>query len=386
MNNFQFNNPTRIIFGRGEIKRLSKEIPLNSKVLIVYGGGSIKKTGIFDSIIAELKDYSCGEFGGIEPNPTYEFLMNAVDLIKREGYNYLLAAGGGSVIDATKFIAASALYDKGDPWGLLTDNKAVKKALPFAVVLTLPASGSEMNSGAVITRKSIETKLPFFGPALAPQFSILDPVYTYTLPDRQIANGVIDSFMHIMEQYMTYPVNSRVQDGFSETLLNILIEEGPKAIEEKENYDIRANIMWTATLAYNGLIGAGVPQDWSTHMIGHEITAIYGIDHAETLAILFPSMLEIMKNDKKEKLLQYGNKIWNVDTSLSEDEQISQAITHTKKFFQKMGLKTRLSEHGLGEEAIERIIKSLEEHGMKKLGEKGAVTPDVVREVLRKSL
>lgn len=386
MNNFQFNNPTRIIFGNGEIKRLSKEIPANSKVLIIYGGGSIKKTGIFNSIIAELKDFTSGEFGGIEPNPTYEFLMNAVDLIKREGYNYLLAAGGGSVIDAAKFIAAAVLYDKEDPWGLLTDNRAVKKALPFGVVLTLPASGSEMNSGAVITRKSLETKLPFFGPALFPQFSILDPVYTYTLPDRQIANGVVDSFMHIMEQYMTYPVNSRVQDGFSETLLSILVEEGPKAMKKKEEYNTRANIMWAATLAYNGLIGVGVPQDWSTHMIGHEITAIYGIDHAETLAIVFPSMLELMKNDKREKLLQYGKRIWNINQSLTEDEQISGAIAHTKKFFQVMGLKTSFSEHGLGEEAIERIVKSLEEHGMKKLGENGTVTPDVVREVLRMSL
>jgi NADP-dependent alcohol dehydrogenase len=258
MNNFQFVNPTKIIFGRGEIKRLSKEIPAHSKVLIIYGGGTIKKTGLFTAIIEELNGITWGEFGGIEPNPTYEYLMKAIDIIRDGGYDYLLAVGGGSVIDAAKFIAAAVLYDRDDPWDMLTENRAVKKALPFGVVLTLPASGSEMNGGSVITRKSIETKLPFFGPALFPQFSILDPVYTFTLPDKQIANGVIDSFIHIMEQYLTYPVNAKVQDRFAESLISILIEDGPRALTDKENYDIRANIMWTASLPYR-LPGRALP-------------------------------------------------------------------------------------------------------------------------------
>jgi len=386
MKNFQFVNPTKIVFGKGEIRRLSKEIPPGSKVLVLFGGGSIKKTGLLDSIMEELKEFRTGEFGGIEPNPTYETLMKAVELIKSEGYDFLLAAGGGSVIDGTKFVAAAVTSTHDDPWKLVTDNRAVSKALPFGVVLTLPASGSEMNSGAVITRKSIMTKLPFFGPVVFPKFSILDPVYTYTLPEKQIANGVVDSFIHIMEQYLTFPVEAKVQDRFSEGLLHTLIEEGPKALKDKENYDIRANIMWSATMAYNGLIGCGVPQDWSTHMIGHEITVLYGLDHAETLAIVFPSMLEIMKEEKKVKLLQYGQRIWNLDISLPEEERITLAISKTRNFFEKMGLKTHFSDHNIGNEAIDKIIASLEAHGMVKLGENGSVTPDLARKVLEMSL
>ena len=386
MKNFQFVNPTKIIFGKGEIRRLSREIPAGSKVLVLYGGGSIKKTGLLDEIKKELKDFKTGEFGGIEPNPTYETLMKAVELIKNDGYDYLLAAGGGSVIDGTKFIAAAVTSAHDDPWKIVTDNRAVTKALPFGVVLTIAASGSEMNSGAVITRKSIQTKLPFFGSAIFPRFSILDPVYTYTLPEKQIANGVVDSFIHIMEQYLTFPVEGKVQDRFSEGLLHTLIEEGPEALNDKENYDIRANIMWSATLAYNGLIGSGVPQDWSTHMIGHEITVLFGLDHAETLAIVFPSMLEVMKEEKKIKLLQYGERIWNLDISLPEEERITLAVKNTRIFFEKMGLKTHFSDHNLGKEVIDKIIANLEAHGMVKLGENGCVTPDIARKVLELSL
>lgn len=386
MNNFQFANPTRVLFGKGEIKRLPKEIPPGAKVLICYGGGSIKKTGLFDRIQEELKEFETGEFGGIEPNPTYETLMKAVEHIRAQGYDFLLAAGGGSVIDGVKFIAAAVPHSHDDPWKLVTDNRAVRKALPFGVVLTLPASGSEMNGGAVITRKATRTKLPFFGPALFPAFSILDPVYTYTLPEKQIANGVVDSFIHVMEQYLTFPAGAKVQDRFSEGLLSTLIEEGPIALEDRENYDVRANIMWSASMAYNGLIGCGVPQDWSTHMIGHEITALYGLDHAETLAIVFPSMLEVMKEAKKAKLLQYGRRVWDIDASLPEDERISLAISNTGNFFRRMGMKTRFSDHGLGGEVIDAIIGSLKAHGMTKLGENGAVSPDTVRTVLEMSI
>jgi len=386
MKNFQFVNPTRILFGKGEIKRLLREIPSGAKVLICYGGGSIKKTGLFDRIQEELKDFQTGEFGGIEPNPTYETLMKAVEHIRARGYDYLLAAGGGSVIDGVKFIAAAVPHTREDPWNLVTDNRAVKKALPFGVILTLPASGSEMNGGAVITRKATRTKLPFFGPALFPSFSILDPVYTYTLPEKQIANGVVDSFIHVMEQYLTFPADAKVQDRFSEGLLSTLIEEGPAALENRDNYDVRANIMWSASMAYNGLIGCGVPQDWSTHMIGHEITALYGLDHAETLAIVLPSMLKVMKQAKKAKLLQYGRRVWDIDASLPEDERIALAISNTGNFFRRMGMKTRFSEHGLGAEVIDAIIESLKAHGMTKLGENGAVTPDTVRTVLEMSV
>ncbi len=386
MQNFQFVNPTKIIFGKGEILQLTKEIPMNSKVLVLYGGGSVKQTGLLATIKEILKDYQLGEFGGIEPNPTYETLMVAVELIRKEGYDFLLAVGGGSVIDGTKFVAAAVPFTQGDPWKVVAERLPIERALPFATVLTLPATGSEMNNGAVITRKSIQAKLPFLSSAVFPQFSILDPVYTYTLPQKQIANGVVDAFIHVMEQYMTYPVSGKVQDRFSEGLLLTLVEEGPKALQEPENYDVRANLMWTATLALNGLIGSGVPQDWSTHLVGHEITALYGLDHAQTLAIVLPSMLEVMKEEKSAKLIQYGERIWNIDSNLSTDEKSKLAIEKTRNFFEVMGVRTRFSDYGLGREVIGAITRSLETHKMITLGEKGTVTPEVVRKVLELSL
>jgi NADP-dependent alcohol dehydrogenase len=386
MNNFQFVNPTKIIFGKGEIKKLAREIPAGSKVLIIYGGGSIKKSGLLATVKEILNEYELGEFGGIEPNPTYETLMRAVDLIRKENYDFLLAVGGGSVIDGTKFIAAAVPFTKDDPWKLVAEQLPIKNALPFGTVLTLPATGSEMNNGAVVTRKALNAKLPFRNPALFPKFSILDPIYTYTLPKKQIANGVVDAFIHIMEQYMTYPVAGKVQDRFSEGLLLTLIEEGPKALETPENYDVRANLMWTATLALNGLIGSGVPQDWSTHMIGHEITALYGLDHAQTLAIVFPSLLKIMQKDKTEKLLQYGERIWNISKDLPDADRIALAIEKTQDFFETMGVKTRFSDYGLGQEVIEKIVAGLKAHNMVKLGECAKVTPEVAHKILELSL
>jgi len=383
---FQFVNPTKIIFGKGQILQLAKEIPSGSKVLVLYGGGSVKKTGLLESIKEVLKDYQLGEFGGIEPNPTYETLMKAVELIRKENYDFLLAVGGGSVIDGTKFIAAAVPFTQGDPWEIIVKRLPIHTALPFATVLTLPATGSEMNSGAVITRKALQAKLAFMSGAVFPRFSILDPMYTYTLPQKQIANGVVDAFIHVMEQYMTYPVAGKVQDRFSEGLLMTLVEEGPKALEDPENYDVRANLMWTATLALNGLIGSGVPQDWSTHMVGHEITALYGLDHAQTLAIVLPSMLEVMKEEKSAKLIQYGERIWNLAADLPAADKSRLAIEKTRNFFESMGVKTRFSDYGLGDEVIEKIIASLEIHGMVKLGEKGTVSPQVVRQVLKLSL
>jgi NADP-dependent alcohol dehydrogenase len=386
MNNFQFMNPTKIIFGKGEIKQLPQEIPSGSKVLILYGGGSAKKSGLLTSIKEIMKDYDLGEFGGIEPNPTYETLMQAVEIIRKENYNFLLALGGGSVIDGTKFIAAAVPFTQDDPWNFIVKRVPINRALPFGTVLTLPATGSEMNNGAVVTRKSLQAKLPFMSPLVFPKFSILDPVYTYTLPKKQIANGVVDAFIHVIEQYLTYPVAGKVQDRFSEGLLLTLIEEGPKALQDSENYDVRANIMWTATLALNGLIGSGVPQDWSTHMIGHEITALYGLDHAQTLAIILPSMLKVMKEEKSEKLLQYSDRVWNVPTDLPATERITAAITKTTEFFEAMGIKTHFSDYGLNHEVIEKIIANLESHRMIRLGEQGKVRPAVIRKVLNLSL
>jgi NADP-dependent alcohol dehydrogenase len=326
-----------------------------------------------------------GEFGGIEPNPAYETLMLAVEKIRQEKYDYLLAIGGGSVIDGTKFIAAAVPFTQGDPWTIVTDQLPVKAAVPFGTVLTLPATGSEMNPTSVVSRQSIKAKLAFASPAVYPRFSVLDPVYTYTLPAKQIGNGVVDAFIHVMEQYMTYPVHGKVQDRFAEGLLLTLIEEGPQALAEPENYDVRANVMWAATLALNGLIGQGVPQDWATHMIGHEITALYGLDHAQTLAIVLPALLTVRKEQKQDKLLQYAERIWQL-TEGSADERIGQAIANTKTFFEAMGLPTALSKYGLGAEVIEAVTGSLKQHGMVKLGENSDVTPEIVKKILEQAL
>lgn len=385
MKNFKFVNPTKILFGKGQVENLASEIPKDSKVLLLFGGGTVKKMGLLDEVKQVLQGYELGEFGGIEPNPTYETLMQAVEKIRKEKYNFLLAIGGGSVIDGTKFIAAAVPFDGEDPWEILSKYKTITTALPFGTILTLPATGSEMNNGAVITRKAEQAKLAFMSPAVFPQFSILDPIYTYSLPDRQIGNGVVDAFVHVMEQYMTYPGEAKIQDRFAEGLLLTLIEDGRKVLGSKEDYDIRANLMWAATMALNGLISTGVPQDWSTHMIGHEITVLYGLDHAQTLAIVLPAMLEIQKTEKAEKLLQYAERVWGI-TGQSPETTISMAIAQTRGFFEEVGLPTYFENYELGEEVIPKIIANLEAHGMVKLGERGTVTLEITKKVLELAL
>ncbi|MDU2064146.1 MAG: iron-containing alcohol dehydrogenase [Sporomusaceae bacterium] len=385
MNNFQFQNPTKILFGKNQVKRLPKEIPAGSKVLLIYGGGSVKKTGVLDAVKSALKEFETGEFGGIEPNPAYETLIQAVEKIRKEKYDFLLAIGGGSVMDGTKFIAAAVPFTQEDPWNIVAKGLAIHEAVPFGTIVTLPATGSEMNPTGVISRKEWKDKLAFSNPLLFPKFSILDPEYTYTLPMKQVGNGVVDAFIHVMEQYMTYPVQAKVQDRFSEGLLLTLIEEGPKAIAKTDDYDVRANWMFSATLALNGLIGQGVPQDWATHMIGHEITALYGLDHAQTLAIVLPALLTVRKEQKRDKLLQYADRIWSLG-NLPEEERIEQAIAKTREFFVAMGVPTHLSEYHLGADAVEEVVKSLEKHGMVKLGENADITPAEVRKILLAAL
>lgn len=384
MNNFDFYNPTRIVFGDKTIAKLDELLAKDAKVLLLYGGQSAKKTGTLDEVKAALGQRQVAEFGGIEPNPTYETLMKAVALIKAQDFDFLLAVGGGSVIDGTKFIAAAACFEQGqDPWSILENyGDNIDKALPFGSVLTLPATGSEMNNGAVVTHKGKHAKLPFRSPLVYPQFSILDPTKTYTLPERQIANGVVDAFVHTVEQYLTYPVNGMIQDRFAEGILQTLIEVGPKALAKPNNYDIRANLMWAATMALNGLIGAGVPQDWATHMVGHELTAMHGIDHARTLAIVLPGMLQIRKQSKAAKLKQYAQRVWHI-TEGSDEEMIDQAIAKTEAFFEQMGIGTHLSDYNLDESTIAPIAEQLKVHGMVTLGENNDVTPEVSASVLK---
>ncbi|WP_350313148.1 alcohol dehydrogenase [Dickeya fangzhongdai] len=382
MQNFTLHTPTKILFGEGQIANLADQIPTDARILITYGGGSIKKNGVFDQVINALKGHNVLEFSGIEPNPTYETLMKAVEIVRKEKIDFLLAVGGGSVADGTKFIAAAAHYTAAeDPWHILqTWGAQVETAIPLGVVLTLPATGSESNSGAVITRKSSGDKQAFMNPLVCPRFAVLDPVVTYTLPERQIANGVVDAFVHTVEQYLTYPANAKVQDRFAEGLLLTLVEEGPRALQEQQNYDVRANVMWSATMALNGLIGAGVPQDWSTHMLGHEITAMHGLDHAQTLAIVLPAMLNERRVQKREKLLQYAERVWNLRDG-TEDQRIDAAIAATRAFFEQMGVPTRLSDYQLDGSSIPAMVAKLEEHGMTALGEHHDITLDISRRV-----
>ncbi|MGS2722295.1 iron-containing alcohol dehydrogenase [Porticoccus sp. GXU_MW_L64] len=380
MLNFTFHNPTRVHFGEGQITNIANEIPRDAKILMTYGSGSIKQNGVYDQVREALKEHeNVIEFPGIEPNPTYEKMMQAVALIKEHGITYILAVGGGSVIDGSKFAAAAACYQGDDPWDILAKGAAVEAALPLGCVLTLPATGTETNIGAVLTRDG--SKLPFGSPHVTPRFAILDPSITLTLSDRQICNGVVDAFVHTLEQYLTYPVNGKVQDRFAEGLLQTLIEEGGSVFENREDIDIRSNIMWSATLALNGLIGSGVPQDWSSHGIGHELTAMFGIDHARTLSIIVPANLKLRKEAKREKLLQYAERVWGL-TDGEDSIKIDQAIQFTEIFFQDLNMPTRLSHEGVAKDAIQDLINSLKKHGMLNQGEKGDVDLATCEEIL----
>ena len=385
MHNFEYYNPTRIVFGAGSIPRLADLVPADARVLVLYGGGSAERNGTLAEVEAALGDRTFQRFGGIEPNPTFETLMKAVEQIRREKLDFLLAVGGGSVVDGTKFVAAAVDYP-GDPWHILeTRGKQIATALPIGAVLTLPATGSEVNCAAVVTRKSLQAKLGFGNPLLFPRFAVLDPVKTYTLPPRQIANGVVDAFVHVMEQYVTQPAKAAVQDRYAESLLLTLIETGPQALAHPTDYDVRANLMWAATQALHGAVGAGVPQDWATHMIGHEITALYGLDHAQTLAVVLPNLLDVRRDVKRAKLLQYAERVWGLRAG-DEDARIDQAIAHTRAFFESLGVHTRLADYGVGADAVERIVAQLEAHRMVKLGEDRAVDLALSRRIVEACL
>jgi NADP-dependent alcohol dehydrogenase len=385
MYNFEFKNPVKILFGKGQIANLTTEVPINQKILFLYGGGSIFKNGVYDQVKKALNGYELLEFGGIEANPTYETCMKAVELVQKEEIGFILAVGGGSVLDGAKFIAAASLFEKGDPWDILVNrNSTIEKAIPLGTVLTLPATGSEMNGNSVISRKSTMEKFAFSSGVVMPQFSILDPECIFSLPDGQVANGVVDAYVHVMEQYLTFPVDSPLQDRLAEGILLTLIVEGPKILANRNNYDAAANFMWSATMALNGLIGQGVPQDWSTHTIGHELTALHGIDHARTLAIVLPGVMQIQRKQKEAKILQYGERIWGISAGTVE-EKVGKAISKTVEFFETMGLPTRLSYYGITDSTIELIVKRFESR-KSKLGENRDIDYRVVRSVLEERL
>ena len=399
MNNFQYYNPVRIVFGEGQIKQLADLVPAKARVLITYGGGSAKRTGTLDEVKTALEnggERQIFEFGGIEPNPEFTTLLKAADMVNEQNIDFILAVGGGSVIDGSKFVALVSHLKEEDgtvsrdqAWDALTSyTRDIDSAVDLGAVLTIPATGSEMNSGGVIYYSERQAKLPFGNPLVYPKFSILDPTKTLTLPERQVMNGVADAFVHVMEQYLTYPVNAKVQDAFAESLLKILISEGLAVKEDPENLEIRKNIMWTATMALNGLIGTGVPQDWTTHMIGHELTSLHSIDHARTLTIVLPSVMRELKDSKKDKLLQYARNVWNItndDKQLSEDDIIEKAITLTEEFFRTLDLPVNFADVELDESAIDPIVSQLKEHGMVALGEHKANDLDVSRRILQRA-
>ena len=384
MDNFEFYNPVKIIFGRDSIEMVKDHIPANVKIMMTYGGGSILKNGVYDRVMNALKGMDIVEFGGIESNPSHETCMKAVELIRKENPGFILAVGGGSVIDATKYIVAAAFFE-GDPWKILSDDAPVNKALPFGVILTLPATGTEMNANSVISRKSTDEKLAFNSQKVMPQFSILDPTSAASLPQKQVANGIVDSFVHVIEQYMTYPNNAPLQDRFAESILKTLIEEGPKVYENPADYHAMANLMWCSTLALNGLISRGVPEDWIIHMIGHELTAFHGIDHARTLAIVLPGVWSVFRAEKKEKLLQYAERIWDIRKG-SDEEKIDEAIKLTVNFFESLGIQTKLVSYGVKENTIDKIIERFRNRGWTAIGDREMGTPEKVREILKHRL
>ena len=385
MNNFKYRNPTKILFGKGQIENLATEIPAEAKILMLYGGGSIMKNGVYEQVKKALSDYEVVEFGGIPANPEYSVLVDALKVIKEENITYLLAVGGGSVIDGTKFLSAAALYEGETPWELLTNKKPVTEGMPFGTVLTLPATGSEMNSGSVITRAETKEKLAFGGPGMFPQFSVLDPEVIKSIPERQIANGITDAFTHVMEQYMTYPIGAKLQDRFAESIMQTLVETAPAIMKDPSDYEAASNFMWSCTMALNGLIQQGVPGDWAIHSMGHELTAMYGIDHARTLAILAGNHYRYNFETKKEKLAQYAERVWNI-TEGSLEDKAQAGIKKTEEFFKSLGIDLKLSEYTenyseTGSTVAERFI----ERGWNGLGEHKTLTPTDAQKIIEMS-
>ncbi|MBG6186654.1 iron-containing alcohol dehydrogenase [Flavobacterium sp. CAN_S2] len=386
MLNFELYNPTNLVFGKGQIEKLSTLVPQGAKILLAYGGGSIFKNGIHEQVINNLKGFEIVEFGGIEPNPHFETLMKAVDVIKEQNIDFILAVGGGSVIDGVKFISAAVNFD-GNPMDILQKRLLIKdlsKVVPFGTVLTLPATGSEMNSGAVVTIEATQEKLAFGGSALFPKFSICDPTVIASLPKRQLQNGVVDAYTHVLEQYLTYPHEGYLQDRIAESILQTLIQVGPEVVENPKDYALASNFMWSCTMALNGLIQKGVPSDWATHMIGHELTALYGIDHARTLAVVGPNLYRVMFETKKGKLAQYGKRIFNLTGT--EDEIANEAINKTVEFFHMMGMDTKLSDYTKEyDKTADFIVDRFKERGWLGLGEKQNITLEKVKSIVEMS-
>ena len=383
ISNFTFRLPTKALFGKGQIASIADEIPKTARILLTYGGGSIKKNGVFEQVQSALKDHFYIEFGGIEANPEYETLMKAVTLAREEKLDFILAVGGGSVLDGSKFIAAAVPFN-GDPWDIPYKKVPISTALPVGCVMTLPATGSEMNHRAVVSRRATQDKLSLYSEWLRPQFAVLDPTTTYSLPAKQTANGVVDAFVHTLEQYATYPVNGKIQDSFAEGVLSTLLEDGPKLLEHPTDYDARANVMWAATQGLNDILSVGVPGDWSSHAIGHELTAVYGMDHAQTLAIIVPALFTHQLEAKREKLTQMALRVFHYQGDIHRAAEF--AIEKIREFFEQMGLKTNFSALGIDDSQFPLVLKKLAEHRPPFIGERKDIDLAAVERILRMAL
>lgn len=381
MNNFVFQNTTKLIFGKGEIARLSKELPKGKKILVTFGGGSVKRNGVYDQVKAALEGFDHLEFWGIEPNPKVETLRKAVEICKREGVGFLLAVGGGSTLDGTKLIAAAAKIE-ADAWELVRNPKLYEGTLPFASVMTLPATGSEMNRGAVISNLATGEKYSFYN--TYPTFSILDPEATFSLPKFQVACGLADTFVHVMEQYLTIAECSPLMDRWAEGVVQTVVEVAPRALADQKEYDAMATYMLSATMGLNGFVAMGVPQDWATHMIGHEITALKGVTHGQTLVVVLPGVMNVMREQKGAKIVQFGERVWGIKGG-SVDERIDRTIAATEEFFRSLGLATRLSELSIGEDVVEEIVRRFKERGTL-LGENKNIDYRLVEQILRQRM
>lgn len=383
MRNFSYANPVKIIFGKNTIPQIASEIPADLRILLVYGGGSIRVNGVYDAVMKALENRVVVEFSGIAANPEYETCLKAIELVHRENIGYILAVGGGSVIDAAKFIALGSKAE-GDLWDIFVKAQHPSEALPLGTILTLPATGTEMNDRSVLTRVETQDKRSFRTPLVYPKFSVLDPELTYSLPLKQIGNGVVDTFVHTTEQYLTYPAGGALQDLFAESILKVLVQNGERALKSPQNYEVRANLMWASSWGLNGWIAQGVPEDWATHMIGHELTAFFGLDHAQTLAIVLPGLLDVLRQDKAEKLLQLGEHVFGIANG-SLEERIQASIDAIEEFFRSMGVGTRFGDYGLGEDAVRKVVQRYRERGWI-LGERQNITAEVVERILMKRL
>lgn len=383
MRNFSYANPVKIIFGKNTISKIASEIPAELRILLVYGGGSIRSNGVYDQVMNALKGREFVEFSGIGANPEYETCLKAIELVHRHGIGFILAVGGGSAIDAAKFIALGSKAE-GDLWDIFAKAKHPSSALPLGCILTLPATGTEMNDRSVLTRIETQDKRSFRTPLVFPKFSVLDPEVTFSLPLKQIGNGVVDTFVHTTEQYLTYPAGGALQDLFAESILKVLVQNGERALKSPLNYEVRANLMWASSWGLNGWIAQGVPEDWATHLIGHELTAFFGLDHAQTLAIVLPGLLDVMREDKSEKLLQLGDRVFGISSG-SREERVQQCIDAIDEFFRSMGVGTHLGDYGLGEDAVNKVVQRYRERGWT-VGERQNITAEVVERILMKRL